>query len=106
MEITSQKAVNAFVEFLKLRSDRLRPPYIKDEKEGVSYLDKDEIRDQLIALVSVFLAMDIDGFECNSVDSGSAGCCQAINGLFKDLASGGSGWAAANEVLAVCAGIG
>jgi hypothetical protein len=106
MEITSQKAVGAFVKFLKLSGERLRPPYIKDEKEGISYLDKDEIRDQLIALAKVFLMMGIDSFECNSLDSGSAGCCQAINGLLKDLAGGGSGWAAANEVLAVCAGIG
>jgi hypothetical protein len=66
---------------------------------------KDELRRFVIMLAGMFKAAGVDEFECEFILSLPTGCCQSWNRLIAALGTAAE-FDAANEVLAVCSGIG
>jgi hypothetical protein len=93
-----------------LRCEKPKSPCGCKPSDDVVVLEdrKDELRNFFIAWGRFLLSQGIDQLDCGRwvLAGGEHGCCQAINGLLRDLKDGGEGFDTANYVLAGCAGIG
>ena len=66
----------------------------------------DEIRKLLMQLAEAINMMGIDEFECKSTSSLGVACCRSWNRLIGAVRRGSGVTDAANEVMAVCMGVG